>query len=164
MINRIFNIFILMLVMTFTACNESNRNSSKELLLEMEKPVPEEGERISFTEYSLSGTLCRWTKLDPKGTQKPILINSNDELQNYINGTDYPPVDFSEQTLLLANGRTSYGIHKIANSLRLTDKYKWRVDITMSDATVVEKWAMAILIDKPDKESEIELYVNIIRN
>lgn len=135
-------------------------------IIQPEEPESEEGESISFTEYSLAGTSYRWTNLDPEGSKKPVLINSNDELQNYIDGTDYPPVDFSKQSLLLANGETPYGIREIVNSLRQfsTDKYKWRVDITLNDATVVEKWVMAILIDKPDKESEIELHVNIIRN
>ncbi|MDR1739776.1 MAG: hypothetical protein LBR45_03375, partial [Bacteroidales bacterium] len=60
---------------------------------------------IPFIEYSLESTSCEWIDLRHyKDTV--IVINSDEELENYLVCTDgsYQEIDFSKYTLLLTNG------------------------------------------------------------
>ena len=72
---------------------------------------------IPFTEYLLAGTSCQWRNLNYHPNGDLIIINSNEELENYIMAEgyspictecppcdSYPSIDFSKHTLLLASG------------------------------------------------------------
>ena len=58
---------------------------------------------IPFTEYSLAGTSCQWRNFE---SDKVIVINSDEELQNYIVCADdnYSKIDFSRYSLMCAMG------------------------------------------------------------
>ncbi|MDH6356391.1 hypothetical protein [Parabacteroides sp. PF5-9] len=173
---KVFTFLLFLLMITHVACdgnNESGQEIKKEEEQEQEQEPekePEKGVDVSFAEYTLEGTSCQWVNLhsedDPGGHYNLLVINSDEELQKYIIGTDYPPVDFSKHTLLLASSRTNYGIAEIVNSLQelSVSKYKWAIEINLSDATMIENWVRAILVDKLSKESEVQLYINTIRN
>jgi len=59
---------------------------------------------ISYTEYSLLDTDCQWINLPYD--EKVIVINSSEELEQYISctGGSYLPVNFSKHSLFLASG------------------------------------------------------------
>ena len=164
---KIFKLLIFIFMIVGLACCKQNNepdepgNSTEET----KDAESEKGTDIPFVEYSLVETSSRWTSLNPDSDKQFILVNSDKELQKYIAGTDYPPVDFSKQTLLLASGRANYGIAEIVNSLQQlsADKYKWTVEITLKDTTLIEDWTRAILTDKLNEKREVELYVDTIR-
>jgi hypothetical protein len=119
---------------------------------------------ISFMEYSLAGTSCQWTNLNYDN--KLIVVNSNEELKSYINCSEgnYSEIDFSKHTLLLANGRTNSGIHKISKHLLQLSKNEYRLDIEirLNDATIMESWVTALIVNKLNKENNVELSLTIL--
>ncbi|MCL2326872.1 MAG: hypothetical protein FWC39_00005 [Bacteroidetes bacterium] len=122
-------------------------------------------EFIEFTEFQLFEFGCNWknTKQD-----EVIIINSTTELEKYTDCTygEYPEIDFSKHTLLLASGCTSSGIHCIsAKELQQLSakKYKLNVEITLNDAAAVEKWTIALITNKLSNTSKIKLNTTIIR-
>ncbi len=143
-----FAVLLLALVGSVCACDEKN------------EPV-----EIPFTEYSLDGTLlCEWTNLDYDN--KVIIINSNEELENYVNcmdGSNYPEVDFSKYTLLLAKGRATSGIADIAKRfIKVAENnYSFNIDITLNMNTVAPLWTAGILISKISLDAIVLLNVVI---
>jgi hypothetical protein len=122
---------------------------------------PEYPIEIPFTEYSLAET-CQWTNL--AYDEKVIIINSDEELSQYIvacaNG--FPEIDFSENSLLLANGKTTGGISEITanNLLQLSrNEYELNMGILLSDSTAIEEWAVALIVEKMNEGSHVELNV-----
>jgi hypothetical protein len=144
---------LLLLGGSFVACDKSTPTNEEE-------PQKESG--LSFTEYSLTGTSSNWTNLDNLKIEesKLIVINSDEELQNYVTG-DYPLVDFSKKTLLLAYGLESYqnipddkGFHtSLVYDLEMT------VNLRPSLSPALLEWRVALLVDKLNKERKIELVV-----
>ncbi|MDR2968909.1 MAG: hypothetical protein LBV32_04815 [Tannerellaceae bacterium] len=127
---------------------------------------------IPFTEYPLEGTpgeeySASWVNLDydEKNYESKILvINSSEELKKYVEG-DYPPVDFSKKTLLLAIGTAPNKLsNKIIQSLQQLSagKYKWSIEIKLGTADIMQDWTVAILTDKLSAESKVELNVTYI--
>ncbi len=126
---------------------------------------------LPFSEYSLTGTSSSWIWVIPSmdeyydGGGRPVLhlINSDEELQQYIAGTDFPPIDFSKQTLLCAYGYSSslVGIPKINRIEKLSEnKYLLTIELTTGNRSDIRPWSTAILIDKQlGDESEVELNV-----
>ena len=121
---------------------------------------------IPFTEYILKRT--------SGGTDDDdmlIVINSNEELESYINCSDvdvinYPKVDFSKQTLLLASGETHKGIYKFNSQLLQlsVNKYKVNVEILLGDSDCGESWIIAFVVNKLPQKSSIELNVTPVYN
>jgi hypothetical protein len=122
-----------------------------------EKPV-EYPIDISFTEYSLKET-CHWKNL--AYDDKVILINSDEELEKYIacTGSGYPTIDFSKHTLLLANGKVEgYVAEIIIKKLQQLSSNEYKLDMEIfNDATIVEEWTIALIVEKISEESRIEL-------
>jgi len=117
---------------------------------------------ISFTEYSLEGASCQWNNLNYD--EKVIIINSNEELAKYITCTegDYPAIDFTKHTLLLASGKTTGHIAEItANDLKQlsSNKYKLNVEATSCNLTHIEPWSMALVVEKLNKKGYVEINV-----
>jgi uncharacterized repeat protein (TIGR02543 family) len=114
---------------------------------------------ISFTEYLLAGTSCQWKNLNYD--DKIIIINSNEKLASYINCLEgnYPEIDFSKHTLLLASGTTPNGIVEISNHLlQLSEnKYKLDIEILLDESEGVGLWITALIVNKLNEESNIEL-------
>jgi hypothetical protein len=89
-----------------------------------------------------------------------IVIDSDEELQKYVEG-DYPTVDFSRKTLLLA-----YGLER---SLMRPDGQKFQklseqdyvmtVNLTGGMLTSMSRWVVAVVVDKLPSGSEIELNI-----
>ena len=125
---------------------------------------------ITFTEYSLKGTSYKWAvnhganddyDVSPY-TGKLIAINNDEELKNYITGDNYPAIDFSKHTLLLAYGRTPQLIMDII-SKRLQqvseNSYTLNIYIIMFGARMGEAWTCAFLIPKIVDEATVTLDV-----
>jgi hypothetical protein len=119
---------------------------------------------ISFEEYSLNNTSCKWTNLDYDS--QVTIINSNEELKNYISCTEssYSEIDFSTHTLLFAHGIASSSVVN-ANCSSLQQfsdhNYKMEVDIVLGDATVISNWQVPIIINKLSTGCSIGLIITI---
>jgi hypothetical protein len=137
-----------------------------------DKPQDSEqsGESRAFSEYSFTrgedGEFsARWVNLDNVGwsDKRLVVINNDNELRQYVEG-DYPAVDFSTKTLLLAyGGDIEYGhvfradkqdFRQISES-----NYVMTVNVPLSIATAMGGWLVAIVVDKLDENSEVELVV-----
>jgi hypothetical protein len=127
--------------------------------------LPEDSTLIQFSdstfmEYSLDGTSCQWANLEYNN--KLIVINSKSELENYINCAkgDFPDIDFSKRSLLLVCGQAPNGITAISKKLsKSATGYILELGIEPNDATVSERWQIALVINKLSSESDIELNV-----
>jgi len=115
----------------------------------------------SFAEYTLTGTSCQWENLDYD--DKLIVVDSKEELENYISCKEgnYPEFDFSKHTLLLASGQTGDGIVKFSERiLQLPEnEYRLEIDILLNDAYNSPPWVSALIVNKLNKESNVELTV-----
>ena len=116
---------------------------------------------IPYTEYSLAPS-CQWANLAYDNTV--IIINCAEELQQYVvcpnKGTS--EIDFSKQTLLLANGSATGGISEITvTSLQqlAPNEYALELEITLNLLTVVEEWAIALIVEKVKEESTVALEI-----
>lgn len=119
---------------------------------------------IPFTEYLLAGTFCQWINLNYD--DKIIVINSNEQLASYINCQEenYPEINFSKYTLLLAHGKAPSSIVNVnCSSLQQYSEqnYKMEVEVAVGDATVLSNWQIPVIIGKLDEKSIIELIITI---
>jgi hypothetical protein len=126
-----------------------------------EEEEPEYPIEIPFTEYSLAES-CQWTNLAYDNTV--IIINSDEELENYVacmKKGGYSEIDFSKNSLLLTSGSASREISNISKKLwQLSpDEYKLNIEILLNDSTAIEKWAIALIVEKVSNESHVELNV-----
>jgi len=117
---------------------------------------------VSFTEYSIEETSCQWVNLPYDN--KVIIINSAEELKKYLTGkvSDFPAIDFSKQSLLLASRNSSNGVL----SFTITDlqqhssnKYSLNIEITLSDTTANKTWCKAIIVKKMSENNEVILNI-----
>ena len=113
----------------------------------------------SFIEQQIDETSCRWKNYDEEGL---ILINSYEQLDKYITcaDCDYPVIDFSKNTLLLAKGvlpnRTTIG----AKMLRQLDHKYYELGVESTPPyiyDVVTYWHVAIIINKINADSIVDL-------
>jgi hypothetical protein len=121
---------------------------------------------VPFMEYIL-GDSCQRISVN-YSNDTVILINSNEELENYIEcigDIGYPDIDFSTHTLLLAFGIASSSIVDIScNSLQQCSEqsYKMYIDISLGHATVLTNWQVPIVVDKLDATSIVDLKVKYV--
>jgi hypothetical protein len=120
-----------------------------------DKEQEAESAPVEFTEYSLAGTGCQWTNLSYDG--KVIAVNSKEDLEKYITGTEenLPYVDFSTHTLLLASDSDN-DVRNIDAAFfkNAANQYTVKVSIYSGDAAVMTNWELAILTSKiPDGSS-----------
>jgi hypothetical protein len=95
------------------------------------------------------------------------VINSNEELENYITCTDgtFPEIDFSENTLLITCGCTINGIQYLHKKiLKKENMYMLEIEITLNDATVAHPWIVTLMTNKLNIKDNVELNVTIIKN
>jgi hypothetical protein len=141
--------------------------SDKEIVFQKEDDgYNGEPKEVSFTAYSLAGTSCQWIKLDVNDNDEVVVINSDEELNRHITctGNDYPAVDFSKYTLLLAHGLGSSSVVSVnCNSLQKFSEqsYKMNVDLSLGYATVVSYWQVPIIVNKLSEGCTVELTVTI---
>jgi hypothetical protein len=151
---NIFKMAVILLVLAggFGSCGEKGEDNFSE-------PI-----EISFTEYSLVGTSGQWKNLE---SGKVIVINSNEELKKHFDCTnlDCPEIDFLKNTLLLASGGATNGIDRINACFMqsATSKYMLNMEVFLNDAMVAQSWHFALITEKIDKQSKIELNVTIIK-
>lgn len=118
---------------------------------------------IPFMEFSLLEINCRWVHTELNSV---IIINCNEMLKKHIEcaNDNYPDIDFSKHTLLLASGSTNSGIHRV-NVGRLqqlsTNTYRLNIQVVLNESTMIGMWTVALIVSKLSSESEIELNVNI---
>ncbi|MDH6356387.1 hypothetical protein [Parabacteroides sp. PF5-9] len=165
---KVFTFLLFLLMITHVACdgnNESGQEIKKEEEQEQEQEPekePEKGVDVSFAEYTLEGTSCQWVNLDfddPCPQYNLLMINSSEVLEEYIEGTDYPAIDFSKQTLLLAYGIECYNYYQDSVSLQQLSEqnYLMTVNLRPSIAVAFSEWEVAIVIDKLGAECKVEL-------
>lgn len=121
--------------------------------------------KISFLEYSLAKTSCQWTSFE---ANKVIIINSDEELSGYIvcADEDYPKIDFSKHSVLLARGWSTYGIHYIdIDFLKETaNEYALYVSIHTYTTAEASPWIASIITPKMNSENKILLNVQQIND
>ena len=134
---------------------------------------------VPFTEYYLTNQ-CQWTSVNIKHEDfngKVIIINSYDELENYItcnvDSSYYHAIDFSEYTLLLAAGVPPTEGHSVPINTTFIRKGRTEYDLNLiiihsqGLATVILPWYSTILTPKIASETTIALnvkYIEIVRN
>jgi len=116
---------------------------------------------VSFTEYSL-GSSCQWKNLSYD--DKVIIINSNEELKKYIEckgESNYPAIDFSKSTLILAHGTANSSHIVLSKSLQQISEqnYEMKVNILLTQLPYLTFWEMPIIVNKLNKTSIIYLVV-----
>ncbi|MDR2882551.1 MAG: hypothetical protein LBU98_02030 [Alistipes sp.] len=148
-----------------TACNnEPDEPGQNEEPTGNEQNEEQQREDVPFAEYSFGeGSTARWVNFGSgyDGQSKLLVINSDEELIKYVEG-DYPEIDFTKKTLLLASGTAPNGLsNKIVQSLQQLSagKYKCSVEIKLGPTDMMQDWQVAILTDKLSNDSKIELNV-----
>jgi len=123
-----------------------------------------EAVEVPTSEYSLKESACQWIRPSQSEWRKPILINSNEELEKFIScteGSSLPVIDFTKHTLLLAFGEESGNVFVDSYLHRSSTGYVLNVDFRATIAAVIIPWQVAIVTDRIDKESNIEIKRNL---
>ena len=120
---------------------------------------------ISFTEFSLIETACEWKipwELLDDNSEKVIIINSQQELRNFIVCDNYPVIDFSTHSLLLVYGLFRNDIIN-ASAVQLqqisANDYLLNIDIIFGFNRSADNWITALLVPKISNEANIVLDV-----
>jgi len=125
-----------------------------------EKMSPESNVEFNITE---KGNTCQAKNLDYDNDYL-IVINSSEELENYVECTDdkdFPKIDFSKHTLLLAVGTHDYGIRFINTQLtkKGENEYNFVVQIIIMFTAVETPWTAKTLIAKLPPDAVVSLRV-----
>ncbi len=119
---------------------------------------------ITYKEYTLYGSSCDWNL--PDDYNNVIVVDSDEELARYIaseSGENFPAVDFSKYTMIIAHGYSLNGIsNKQIESFQRISATEIALNIAIyQDMTdVVEPWTIALLVDKWDRLYNINLDVD----
>jgi len=147
----IFGLFLI------AGCKKDKPNGIKE---------PEYPRDILFTEYTLPIT-CQWTNLNYDNTV--IIINNEEELSKYVTCADgnYPKIDFTKNTLLVANLKTDYQI--LGTSIRYLRQiseivFELDINISLKIHAIHTELEEAILCEKLMGESIINLEITTTEN
>jgi hypothetical protein len=143
----------------FAACNNSNDDG-------------QEGTDVPFAEYSLESGIpgeaisACWVNLEYDeiggyNESKTLVIDSDEELKKHVEG-DYPTVDFSKKTLVLAYGchsGTAFGYDGLKFQQVSDRNYVMTANGRATAATAFFEWRVAIVVDKLPSDSKIKLNV-----
>lgn len=148
------------LIFTMSVGCDTNRPGSEP------EPEPEPIETAEltdgFADYSLKGTSSEWTNLDVVNHSEGylLIINSDEEMRNHVSG-NYPPIDFSKRTLLLAYGLEPYQNAPDTKTYKQVsdNNYRMSVNLQSSLAPAFLEWREAILVEKLNDGSEVALQV-----
>ena len=156
---------LLLLAGTFFSCN-----NEKEEYFDEPIDVPftifskSDRSNLLFLE-SLTGTSCEWVRLTSSQPDGVVIINSDEELQNFLIcriDNHFPVIDFSKYTLLLARGITSGHaalVHFIDLQQLSSRNYVMDVRRSVGGLAMVSYWHAAIIIEKLDKNARVRLNV-----
>lgn len=156
------------LCLTVEFIGDGNKILASTTVFVTKHPVPqtEEYTNVPYMEYSLWGTQCEWQL--PNENNNIIIVNSDEELARYIaseTGDSYPTVDFTKYTMIIAHGGVPQGIYQtlIENLQQVSDtEYRLNIDVVLTKTDAPELWTKAILVDKWDRLSMVNLYVETI--
>ena len=165
-----FIIYVSLLAGIFAACSKSIDNTEKE---EFEKEKIEQQDTLSLIKvdtdyYSLDGTGLRWIKVPWTDSHKDhlIIINNTDTLKMYIQGVgELPAIDFSKHTILFIRGVATYNVGQVIATLFQNESNGYNLDVIVhiGDATVMESWAIAIVVPQISNDTSIDLFTKQIR-
>lgn len=114
---------------------------------------------VPFTEYSLKGTAHNEQDAIFSDTDElaVLLINSQDELNKYLDGESYPAIDFSKKTLVVAYATTG-SITSITPTFQQisAQDYLMTVDLEFSEIGSVDWWWISIVVDKLDVDAKVK--------
>jgi len=128
-------------------------------------------EDIPFKKYYLTSNSIEfcdsWNSL--KYDDSVIVINNDTEFEKYANLDRCEgniEIDFSKQTLLLASGTTTADVLEISKNLRKFSENKYVMDVKLRLNTTqdIKKWVAAIVTNKLNDNSNIELSVTTFEN
>ena len=146
---------------TLTACNEPKDPNAPDL---------QEGVEVPFAEYSFEEGIpgetvsVRWINLNENDKATILIINSDKELKEHIEG-DYPPVDLSKKTVILAykGPQDQYLFQSDKQSFTQTSEnsYIMTVNILPFAGTVIGGWQTAIVVDKLPSDVDVKLNVTL---
>ena len=162
-----FIIYVSLLAGIFAACSKSIDNTEKE------KEKIEQQDTLSLIKvdtdyYSLDGTGLRWIKVPWTDSHKDhlIIINNIDTLKMYIQGVgELPAIDFSKHTILFIRGVATYNVGQVIATLFQNESNGYNLDVIVhiGDATVMESWAIAIVVPQISNDTSIDLFTKQIR-
>jgi len=138
---------LLIFASVFTACN------GDEPEIEI---FPQE---ISFTEFSLRGSDCRWASFE---AGKVIVINSTDELRDFILCREdgrFFHIDFSKYSFLLTRGSTESSIffNDINFSKQAAKEYALDLTFHTDVSDLAQSWIIAGTVPKITSGANIAL-------
>ena len=123
---------------------------------------PEYPIEIPFTEYFPSCLNPRYCWVNLNYDEKIVLINSMEQLRNYLtfnNNTN--PVDFSKHSLLLVSGYKESGVSYITKELRRiseNDEYDLDIEIFLNAEKIYNnEWTFALIIEKLNEKGTFTL-------
>jgi hypothetical protein len=124
---------------------------------------------IPLTEYTFAGTSCQWkTSIANVISDKVIVINSGEELENYVVCAEgsYPEIDFEKHSLLLTRARVYQGISNIKERLQQlsANEFRLTIEIELNETRVISERNIAVVAEKINETSTIESDVIIIKN
>lgn len=149
-----FIAFLLVLTGVLVSCED-------DILIETPIDNPTEP---SLEVYSLYGTMCNWANRENDG--KVVIINSDEEMQQYVSchmNSNYPPFDFSKQSLLLVGGVASSGIYDIyGTSIQQvsSNEYELKIVIRLNEIPTPLEWDIAVRVDKLSDDVKVVLKVD----
>jgi hypothetical protein len=152
----VFKITAIMLILTgsLVSCGEEKEPTE----IPFTEPV-----EIPFTEYSLVDANCGWTSRWNISVDNVIVVNSKTELKKYVTCMDdnYPEIDFTKNTLLLAHGSTSNGVAGITPSFyqNSANQYTLNVKVLLDFTMVAQGWSIYIVVSKLPEKAKINLNV-----
>ena len=118
---------------------------------------------IPFLHYSLERTSCQWTNLAYDSIV--VIINSDEEMNQYVvcmGDDNYPEIDFSIYTLLLANGKNSSSVVATnCNWMKQISEqsYEMEVEIIPGFSAIITNWEVPVIVSKLSKGSIVELSI-----
>jgi hypothetical protein len=95
---------------------------------------------------------------------KVLIINSRAELENYITAPNLPAIDFSKYTLLLTGAPIPPYASRITEKLLQLSTFEYRLSIEVRSGNLPgnSQWFRALLVDKLDHRSAVELDLTVI--
>lgn len=110
--------------------------------------------KVYYDLFSLSGSGYAWKEVTYPHDNELLIINSFEELENYIAATrgnhQSLSVDFSTHTLLLVRGVEPYDTRATIEDLRQlpSQDYLLRIRLTSNIAPVITNWQVALVTPK----------------
>jgi len=170
------SVFLLIISGSFSACTEKEGvlNEEEDSLFydihhnqQQDKDDEIECKEIPFFDYVLLETICLWSNTLHNYTGRVIIINTLEELDQYITCAEgnYPDIDFSTQSLLLASGQYGYPDDVIEKSLRQIAENEYQLDIAfrLFETNIIECWDIAMVTSKLSSESIVKTNISRVK-